>query len=83
MMQPTREYYYDIASLLRVSIGDPEQLHQTSPLSHCDKLLLQQIPSELHADLHILLLNLGRRYCRPHNPNYNSCPLNKQCPKAF
>lgn len=37
------------------------------------------IPSEYHTSLHILLLNLGRKYCRPHNPNCLECPLRKSC----
>jgi endonuclease-3 len=44
--------------------------------------LSQQIPPEFQQDLHILLLNLGRRYCRPQHPDCNLCPL-KQCPRRF
>jgi endonuclease III len=53
------------------------------PLAELQQLLLQQIPPELHADLHILLLNLGRQYCRPHNPDCAHCPLSNECPKRF
>jgi endonuclease-3 len=46
------------------------------------QLLSSVIPVDLHATLHILLLNLGRRYCRPHNPNCRECPLNRDCEKG-
>lgn len=52
---------------------DPDQTQQ---------LLTSIIPSDRHFSLHILLLNLGRRYCRPHNPNCRECPLNQDCKKA-
>jgi endonuclease III len=52
-------------------------------LAELQQLLLHQIPPELHADLHILLLNLGRQYCRPHNPDCNHCPLYNECYKGF
>lgn len=44
------------------------------------QLLTSIIPPRYQAPLHILLLNLGRRYCRPHKPNCQECPL-KQCCK--
>lgn len=47
------------------------------------QLLTSTIPPDYHSSLHILLLNLGRRYCRPHNPNCQECPLNRDCIKAF
>lgn len=47
------------------------------------ELLTSLIPFKYHSSLHILLLNLGRKYCRPHNPNCQECPLNRECRKAF
>jgi endonuclease-3 len=46
-------------------------------------VLTAELPDELFRDLHILLLNLGRRYCRPHQPLCNECPLNGDCSKSF
>lgn len=31
---------------------------------------------------HILLIELGREYCRARNPKCESCPVEKYCPKA-
>ena len=47
------------------------------------QLLTSLIPAKFHLPLHILLLNLGRWYCRPHNPKCQECPLDKECCKAF
>ena len=47
------------------------------------EILTSQLPVDLYQDLHILLLNLGRRYCRPHQPLCQDCPLNGQCSKSF
>ncbi len=47
------------------------------------EVLSSEIPATLHQNLHILLLNLGRRYCRPHQPLCNDCPLNGECSKSF
>jgi endonuclease-3 len=44
--------------------------------------LNQLIPNHLFAELHILLLNLGRSYCRPCNPKCGSCPLGAECPQT-
>jgi endonuclease-3 len=55
---------------------------KTSP-EETEQILSPIIPADLHAALHILLLNLGRRYCRPHNPNCTECPLNQDCKKAY
>ncbi len=46
-------------------------------------LLTSTIPTQYHYSLHILLLNLGRKYCRPNNPNCRECPLSKDCKKAL
>lgn len=46
------------------------------------EFLTSLIPSQYHSSLHILLLNLGRKYCRPHNPNCQECPLSHECLKA-
>jgi endonuclease-3 len=45
--------------------------------------LNQLIPNHLFEELHILLLNLGRSYCRPRNPKCESCPLGVECPQTF
>jgi endonuclease-3 len=45
--------------------------------------LNQLIPGHLFEELHILLLNLGRSYCRPRNPKCENCPLEPECPRAF
>jgi len=46
-------------------------------------ILTSLIPPQYHSSLHILLLNLGRKYCRPHNPNCQECPLSRECLKAY
>ncbi len=45
-------------------------------------LLTTEVPAGLHHDLHILLLNLGRRYCHPKQPECRSCPLEGDCGTA-
>ncbi len=40
------------------------------------------IPVPLHAGLHILLLNLGRQFCRPNQPKCPACPLRLDCAEA-
>lgn len=47
------------------------------------EFLTSLIPSQYHSSLHILLLNLGRKYCRPHNPNCQECPLSQECLKVY
>jgi endonuclease-3 len=42
-------------------------------------VLEKVIPHAYQASLHILLLNLGRRYCRPKEPRCGSCPLRQRC----
>lgn len=42
-------------------------------------VLTEIIPFEYHGSLHILLLNLGRRYCRPRNPECGGCPVGEFC----
>jgi endonuclease-3 len=41
--------------------------------------LSEVIPFEYQGGLHILLLNLGRRYCRPKNPDCAGCPIRHHC----
>ena len=55
---------------------------QTGPEA-TQEFLTSLIPSHYHFSLHILLLNLGRKYCRPHNPNCQECPLSQECPKMY
>jgi endonuclease III len=47
------------------------------------EILVSRLPEELYHDLHILLLNLGRRYCRPHQPFCEDCPLLGDCLKRI
>ncbi len=42
--------------------------------------LLMQFDDPLEA--HLMLIALGRKYCRPKNPKCNICPLNDICPSA-
>jgi endonuclease-3 len=49
----------------------------------CQAKLSIEIPKEIHSDLHILLLNLGRHYCRPSRPGCGKCPIGKFCPKLM
>ncbi len=37
---------------------------------------------DCYLTLHLLLISLGRRYCRARNPLHESCPLNSVCPTA-
>lgn len=39
------------------------------------KVLTKAIPPQYQVSLHILLLNLGRRFCHPKNPDCHNCPL--------
>ncbi len=55
---------------------------RTGP-EEAQKFLTALIPAQYHFSLHILLLNLGRKYCRPHNPNCQECPLSRECRKTF
>lgn len=42
-------------------------------------ILSDVIPFEYQGSLHILLLNLGRRYCRPKEPECSICPICDFC----
>jgi endonuclease-3 len=48
-------------------------------LATLQQRLAREIPPELHKDLHILLLNLGRKYCRPGKSYCHRCPLGEIC----
>ena len=39
-------------------------------------------PPELRREAHMLLIELGRRYCRPGRPRCDECPLRDCCPAA-
>ena len=39
-------------------------------------------PPELRHEAHMLLIELGRRYCRPGRPRCDECPLRDCCPAA-
>ena len=53
---------------------------KTNPIK-AQELLENEVPVELQADLHILLLNLGRTHCRPRNPDCPHCPIQEMCGK--
>jgi endonuclease III len=72
---PVDVHIHRIAKRLKWVSGPVEPAVLQQYLSH-------QIPAEFQQDLHILLLNLGRRYCRPQHPDCTLCPL-KQCPRQF
>ena len=38
---------------------------------------------EDYFDVHMLLISLGRRYCRARNPLCGACPVNRLCPSAL
>ncbi len=40
------------------------------------------VPPHLKKDLHLLLINLGRSYCRPSKPLCSRCPLRELCPTS-
>lgn len=37
-------------------------------------------PAGRRRDTHMLLIELGRRYCRARNPLHSACPVNRLCP---
>ncbi|RLG20152.1 endonuclease III [Candidatus Micrarchaeota archaeon] len=41
------------------------------------------IPAEDIFSLHVNLISLGRRICKPRKPKCGECPLNSLCPSAF
>lgn len=53
----------------------PQKTHPAT----AQEILTREIPPDLHSSLHILLLNLGRNYCRPTKPFCSGCPLNEAC----
>lgn len=53
----------------------------TTKIETIQNLLKQVIPQQLHRDLHILLLNLGRSFCRPRQPKCDVCPAGDYCLK--
>lgn len=53
----------------------------TTP-SSAQEFLTLWVPQKYHAKLHILLLNLGRVFCRPQEPRCGKCPLAGECPSA-
>jgi len=50
------------------------------PPAEIQAVIGPMIPAHIVADLHILLLNLGRKYCRPTRPDCAHCPLAGECP---
>jgi len=52
------------------------------PPAEIQAVIGPMIPAHIVADLHILLLNLGRKYCRPTRPDCAHCPLSGKCPGA-
>jgi endonuclease III len=50
-----------------------------SPPERTQAELTRLIPHALYKDLHILLLELGRKFCRPRAPRCDDCPLYSFC----
>jgi endonuclease-3 len=50
-----------------------------SPPERTQAELTRLIPPVLFKDMHILLLELGRRFCRPRQPRCGECPLRCSC----
>jgi len=44
--------------------------------------LMRKYPPKLYLEMHLLLILLGRKYCRSRNPSCGSCPLADLCPKG-
>lgn len=51
----------------------------TASPAEIQQKLAARIPAELLEGMHILLLNLGRKYCRPRTPNCAGCPIRERC----
>jgi endonuclease-3 len=51
-----------------------------SPPERTQTELTRMVPPGLYKELHILLLELGRKYCRPRGPRCLECPLHAWCP---
>jgi endonuclease-3 len=51
-----------------------------SPPERTQAELTRLIPLILFKNMHILLLELGRRFCRPRQPRCGECPLRCSCP---
>jgi len=47
------------------------------------RIMEELVPSEIMYRFHINLIQLGRKICRPRNPECGACCLNKKCPSAF
>ena len=45
------------------------------------KRLLEVFPENRYFEAHILLIKLGREFCRPKRPKCDACPVNASCPK--
>lgn len=45
------------------------------------KRLLEAFPENRYLEAHILLIRLGREFCKPKKPKCNECPVNALCPK--
>ncbi|KXB00306.1 hypothetical protein AKJ47_00865 [candidate division MSBL1 archaeon SCGC-AAA261G05] len=39
------------------------------------------VPKGRRGEAHILLIELGRTYCKARNPNHSECPVEELCPK--
>lgn len=39
------------------------------------------VPAGRRGEAHILLIELGRTYCKARNPNHSECPIEDLCPK--
>ncbi|MEM1558421.1 MAG: endonuclease III [Candidatus Bathyarchaeia archaeon] len=45
------------------------------------KRLLEVFPEDRYFEAHILLIRLGRGFCKPKKPKCGECPVNTLCPK--
>ncbi|MGE5528663.1 MAG: endonuclease III domain-containing protein [Patescibacteria group bacterium] len=52
------------------------------PAAKAQALLEGAVPAADCLPLHLLLIQHGRRFCRPSNPRCGACPLRDECPSA-
>ncbi|MBS7612694.1 endonuclease III [Candidatus Bathyarchaeota archaeon] len=47
------------------------------------KRLLEVFPESSYLEAHILLIRLGREFCKPKKPKCDECPVSASCPKII
>jgi len=47
------------------------------------KKVHELLPPNYYLKAHLLLIELGRNYCKARKPLCNKCPLNNLCPKKL